>query len=131
MTPEQARAVLDGLIDDLTDDERTAQAFAEIVVQEAQRRAGGHPTPQARMAASGIAARNGHVYGAAGTIVTGRGGSVPLGQIIFGAEFGSSVWTQFGPRQSRGAWLFPAGQDQKSVDRLEDEYVAPLIDRAI
>jgi len=130
-TPEQARLILDRLIDALTDDDATAQAFAEIAVAEAKRRAAGHPTPQARMAATGIVARAGSITGSAGTTVSGRGGSTSLGQVWMGAEFGSNRVAQFGPYRGRGAWLYPAATDDESVARLEREYIEPLIDRMI
>ena len=128
---ESANAKLQAVGRDLGDDEATAQAFADLVVKAAKRRAQGRPTPQARMAATGIEARNGAVYGSASRIVSGRGGSVPLGEIVWGAEMGSSTYRQFGPRASGGHWIFPAGRDQAVADELSRTYVEQVIDRHV
>lgn len=115
----------------LTDDDAIAQAYAELVIVQARKRAAGHPTPQARMAATGIEARNGALYGAPGRIVFGRGGAVALGEIVWGAEMGSSIYRQFGARHSRGAWLYPAGEDDRTVDLFERGYIEDQIVGAI
>lgn len=115
----------------LNDDEATAQAFAELVVDAAKRRAAGRPTPQARMAATGIEARRGAVYGSSSRIVTGKGGSTTLGAIAWGAEMGSTRFRQFGARHSGGTWIFPAGNDPAVADRLSATYVEQIIDRNV
>ena len=32
-----------------------------------------------------------------------------------GAEFGSTQYAQFGPRNSRGYWLFPSFEDKSAI----------------
>jgi hypothetical protein len=113
----------------MSDDDRIAQAYAELALESARRLAAGRPTPQARMAASGIEARQGALYGAAGRIVFGRGGPVPLGEIGWGAEMGSSLYPQFGPRHAQGAFLRPAGEDDDTVAEFERTWIDAEISR--
>lgn len=129
-TLESAAAKLAAIQRELTDRDAVAQAYAEATVDQARRLAAGHPTPQARMAASGIEARDGKVYGSASAIVIGYpGGPVPLGEIAWGAEMGSSIYPAFGPRHSRGAWLYPAGDSDATVAQVEDTYVDAVLDK--
>lgn len=106
MTPDAAARALRGLSDALQDTDGLADAYVQSVLEQAVRRAGGHPTAQARMAASGMQVEQGAIVGDAGTTVSGRGGSVALGEVLWGSDRGSSLYRQFGPRQP-GAWLTP------------------------
>lgn len=107
VSPAQAARSIDRLADELDRPAELAQAIADAVLGQARRRAAGRPTPQARMAASGLIAARGSIIAPAGRIVRGRGGSPFLGDVIGGAEFGSSIYPQFGPRRS-GAFLSPS-----------------------
>jgi hypothetical protein len=110
---------LDGGAHDLAD------PYAEAVLDAARSAASGRPTPQARMAASGLQADHGSILAPAGVLVSGRGGRpASLQDLILGAEFGSSTYAQFGPRNSRGYWLWPAadsGDAMDAADRAMDE----------
>jgi hypothetical protein len=128
-TLESANAKLSAISRELTDRREAAQAYAEATVDQARKLAAGRPTPQARLAASGIEARDGAVYGGASRIVSGFGGSVPLGEIAWGAEMCSSIYQQFGPRHSRGAWLYPAGDSDATVAQVENDWVDAILDR--
>lgn len=68
------------------------------------------------MAASGLTADHGAILGSAGSIVTGRGGSARLGDLIGGAEFGSGTYRQFAARNPRGYWLMPAADSEEALD---------------
>jgi hypothetical protein len=86
-----------------------ADPYAEAVLETARSAAGSHPTPQSRMAASGLIAQRGAVIAPGGALVSGAGGRpASLAQIIAGAEYGSDTYTQFASRNPRGYWLFPA-----------------------
>ena len=126
---DQLQGKLAAIGRDLTDEDDVAQAWAEATVIEGRRRAAGRPTPQARMASTGVRALAGAIAGAG--IVSGRGGSVPVGAIFWGSEFGSSIYRQFGPRHSRGSWLYPAGESDAVLDRVERLFVDPVLDRHI
>jgi hypothetical protein len=112
---------LDGEAHDLAD------PYAEAALETARAAAGGHPTPQARMAASGLVADHGSVIAPGGALVTGRGGRpASLSEIIGGAEFGSSTFAQFAPRNTRGYWLVPAFDADATLaagDRALEEIV--------
>jgi hypothetical protein len=101
------------------------------MVDAARAAAGGHPTPQARMAASGIRADHGSIVAPAGTIVQGSGGRpVSVAAIIGGAEWGSSTFRQFAPRSSRGYWLMPAAESDEALtagERALDEILAAVV----
>lgn len=94
-----------------------ADPYAEGVLEAARAAAASHPTPQSRMAASGLAADHGSIVSPAGSIVTGSGGRpARLVDLIGGAEWGSSAFRQFAPRNSRGYWLIPAADAETALD---------------
>lgn len=68
------------------------------------------------MAASGLRADHGRITAPAGSIVTGRGGSARLGDLIGGAEWGSGTYRQFAPRNLRGYWLVPSADSETALD---------------
>lgn len=82
------------------------------------------------MAASGVQARQGAIWGPPGAVVFGRGGSASLSGVGWGSEFGSSIYRQFGPRHSQGAWLYPAGRDDATVEQMEQGYIDQAISKA-
>lgn len=110
------------------------QSAARAILDQARRNASRRPTPQARMVASGMMARNGTVIGFGSRRVFGSGspGGVRLGFLSYGAEFGSSTHSQFGPRRTEGYWLHPAAEDHNpDLDREHEDYVDKAIDAAI
>lgn len=69
------------------------------------------------MVAAGLEADHGSIVGPAGSIVTGAGGRpARLGDLIGGAEWGSSRHRQFAPRNSRGYWLMPAADSDRALE---------------
>ena len=88
---ERGAVVLAALLDALDGDAHAlADPYAEAVLATARSAAGSRPTPQARMAASGLRADRGSVIAPSGSIVTGSGGRpASLAEIIGGAEWGS------------------------------------------
>ena len=113
------------------------QTAAKRVLERARRNAAARPTPQARMVASGMQARNGAVIGFGSRRVFGRGAEsgVKLGLIAFGSEFGSFA-KQFGAPWEQGPgsgyWLHPAAEgDNPGLDKAQEEHVDQAIDTAI
>lgn len=126
---QKVRAAMDRLAAELEDRrDDLADTYARWTLERARTNAGGRPTPQARMAASGLEVGAGGVLGDPGTVVHGRGGSATLADVGGGSEFGSTIYPQFGPRQGRGAWLAPAVDDAPEGARPEAER---LLDDAI
>lgn len=68
------------------------------------------------MAASGLEVAGSRITSPAGSIVTGAGHSARLVDVIGGAEFGSSTYRQFAPRNTRGYWLVPAADSEAALD---------------
>lgn len=113
------------------------QTAARAILEQARRNAASRPTPQARMVASGMRARNGTVIGFGSTRVFGRGSpeGVKLGYIAFGSEFGSTH-KQFGaPWESgegAGYWLHPAAEGRNpDLDDAHEKQVDHALDAAI
>jgi hypothetical protein len=125
---ERGAIVLAALLEALDGDAHAlADPYAEAVLETARSAAGGHPTPQSRMAAAGLLADRGRVIAPPGSIVTGSGGRpVSLGEIVSGAEWGSSTYPQFAPRNTRGYWLGPAF-DADSTLRAGDAALEEIV----
>jgi hypothetical protein len=108
-----------------------ADPYAEAVLAVARAAAGGHPTPQSRMAASGLRAERGSILSPPGVLVSGRGGHpVPLSAIVGSAEWGSGTYRQFAPRNVRGYWLIPSsesGEARSAGDRALAEILAAVV----
>lgn len=114
--------------------ETLRQTAAKRVLEQARRNAGARPTPQARMVASGMLARNGTVIGFASRRVFGSGsdGPVRLGVLSYGSEFGSNTHRQFGPRNESGYWLHPAAEGTNpGLDKAQEDHADKAIDAAI
>lgn len=126
-----ARA-MDALARALLDTKEAANRAAAGVLKKARQKASGRPTPQARMAASGMVVRGGSVIGFGSRRVFGRGNNgVKLGFIAYGAEFGSSANGRFGPRNEAGYWLHPAAEGPNpDVDKAHEDDVDDAIDDA-
>lgn len=95
-------------------------AYAEAVLQEAQRRAGGRPTPQAPMVANAM--------GIQGDSITVLSGGTPEA-VSGGSEWGSNIYRQFGPRNNGGYWLMPATESQPAL-AAGDAYLDLLAEKA-
>ena len=110
------------------------QTAARRILDQARRNAGRRPTPQARMVASGMQARNGTVIGFGSRRIFGSGsdGPVKLGHLAYGSEFGSSTHRQFGPRNESGYWLHPAAEgNNPELDEAQEDHADKAIDAAI
>lgn len=105
----------------LRDSEGLSNAYAEGVLAEAQRRAAGKPTPQSRMAADAMGVR--------GSEIAVLSGGDPAA-VAYGAEMGSAIYRQFGPRNEGGYWLFPAGESQEA-ESVGDRYLEGMLDRVV
>lgn len=106
-----------------------ADPYAEAVLETARSAAGGHPTPQSRMAASGLTVSHGVISGAPGTIVQGAGGDpVSLGSILYGAEWGSNTYHQFPRARRSGYWLYPSANKDGPVSAA-DRALESLLER--
>lgn len=90
------------LSDDLEGSQAISEGYAEALLRQAQGVAASHPTPQARMAAQAMGVRN-------GTILSLSGGAPA--DVAPGSEFGSGIYRQFGPRNTRGYWLLPSAEN--------------------
>lgn len=124
-TPEQADRILRRLAGTLEDRAKRAelsQAYAGEIRTIAVARAGSRPTPQAPMVAGALTVRGDAVLAPAGAYAMSSSGPVRVGDIAFGAEYGSDTYTQFGPRRSSGYFLGPATEevDDSAGDRWLD-----------
>ena len=128
VTPDEAARRIAGFAASLGS-EAAAAAFATAWIKEAKTVANTGPSPQARMAASGIQVSGAHVVGPANALVSRSSspGSVPLGDILFGSEFGSSIYPQFGGRTTTGNWLFKSADSPNVMAAFETEYVDKAI----
>lgn len=98
-----ARAI-DSLVARLADPDAVRDAIGQSAASEINARGSRTGVPrQAHLVAGAFSYRteairlNGYALAGNGT----------AGQLVFGAEFGSDRYTQFGPRRSGGAWIFP------------------------
>lgn len=115
-----ARAI-NRLIESLRAGDSLTEPYAEAVLREAQSRAQGKPTPQARMAADAMVRQGSQL------IVLAEG---PPAEVSGGSEWGSSIYKQFGPRNEGGYWLMPATESTQALDAgdraLEDVMQAAI-----
>jgi hypothetical protein len=86
---------------------KLATAYAGEVVNAARTLAAPHPSPQARLAASGLMTRGGRIFLRSRWATDSHGRRARLGAIMSGAEFGSSRTVMFGPPSS-GHFIRPA-----------------------
>lgn len=112
-----------GLVDRLESSQGLEDEYAKAVLREAQGIAAGKPTPQARMAAQAMGVRE-------GTILSLSQG--PPGEVAEGSEFGSGIYHQFGPRNTRGYWLLPAANDpDPSTIGVGEKWLDETVEAAI
>lgn len=123
VTPAEWKRIAGRLVDKLQKHDGLEDRFLRSVLDQAQGIAAGKPTPQARMAAEGMGVRN-------GTILSLSGG--PPAEVAAGSEFGSGIYRQFGPRNTRGYWLLPTGEDPGAGTIAEGEdWVDETVEAAI
>jgi hypothetical protein len=123
VSPEQASRILSDLSDRLEASDELPEAYARALLDQAQRKASLKPTPQARMAAQGMGVRG-------GTILSLSGGAP--GAVAVGSEFGSTIYRQFGPRNTRGYWLLPSAENpDPGTIAAGDEAVEDVVRAAI
>jgi hypothetical protein len=99
----------------------TAEAAARLL-DESRRAAAGHPTPQSRMAASGLTVAAGEIIGHPSTTVHGTGGPATLGGGFgFGAISGGDRRHGLAAPRRGGYWLIPQA-------RAMGDYLEPITD---
>ena len=83
------------------------EPYAEALAAQARRIATSRPTPQARMVGEAIRPEGESILVPSSAMLRPRiGPSVLAGNVAGGAEFGSSIYPQFGPRRgSPGAFM--------------------------
>jgi hypothetical protein len=120
-TLAQGRRILDEIFDTIEDGEGLIEAYGRGVLQEAVSRAHGRPTPQAPMAADAMGIRGSSI-----TVLTGGAPEA----VSAGSEWGSDIYTQFGPRNDGGYWLMPATESAAALG-AGDAYLEVIMDNAI
>lgn len=131
VTPAQGSERIEKFLAQVTDPEVVGAEFARQMLETAMRSAQSASSPQAPMASTGLELAGAQIRGPAGALVSSSTGSVELGRILFGSEFGSDLYTQFGPRVERGQWLFPAADEPAVIAAVERETVDRLITEAV
>lgn len=123
VTVTEGRRRLAELSRRLAEGSEIAEPYAAAVAAQAKRVAAGHPTPQARMAASALVVHGSSLGVSSLAVVQGRGGRpVRASAIAGGSEYGSSSYPQFGPRRrAPGAWLGSAATRPDSSTQAAGE----------
>ncbi len=85
-----------------------AARYARAVAAAAARKASGAPSPQAAAVSTGLAVSGGTITVADRQVLSGGGRAADL---FWGAERGSTLYRQMGPRVNGGAWMAPAAND--------------------
>lgn len=119
MTVSEGRRRLRTLIREMGGKTPLIQAVMPAVENAARRNAATHPTPQSRIAATGL-----KVAGPKKTWLMVPRSSGLAGALAGGSEWGGKRYRQFGPARSSPAWL-------GAVAEREDPAVAAALDRAI
>lgn len=115
-----ARA-LDKLSRALESGEELLGPFLNAVLAEAKSRGSSRPTPQAPMASSALVISGNSI----GVLSEGTPQDVSGG-----SEWGSDIYTQFGPRNNRGWWLMPS-TESSNVLSAGDAALENVIQSAI
>lgn len=133
VTIREGRSRLSELQAQLEDAQEVAEAYAQALAAQARRVAAGHPTPQARMAASALMVQGSSLGISSVAVVTGKGGSVLASRIAGGSEFGSSTYPQFGPRRrAPGSWLgAAAARPDSSTQAAAEDALDHLVAEAV
>lgn len=113
----------------LADPREVADAYGQELVSQA--RARGLSTsspPQAPLVAGAVQYSQGSISLASST----PAGHGTAGELLGGAEYGSSLFRQFGPHSSRGHWLWPTLMQPpaEAIDQA-DRALDDLIEDAI
>jgi hypothetical protein len=121
--PEQIALAIGRIVDALADPVAVRDAYGAATAAEIRKRGARTWLPrQAHLVASSIDYADGRIAAATGR----QAGQGTVGALLFGAEFGSSTFRQFGPRRSGGTWLFPTieapppGAVDDAADALDD-----------
>lgn len=110
----KARAATDRLYKALDQPNQLEAVTARALLDAAQSSANRRPTPQAAMVAAGFTVSGQAIRGPSGT----------LAEITMGAEFGSTIFRQFGGRHGAGSWLFPTlTAPPATVEREQSDYL--------
>lgn len=109
MTDANAAArAISKLADELRDPEAVQDAYGQELAESARTRGNLVSVPrQAHLVADAVGYSDGRIQLASGA-QAGRG---TAGELLGGAEYGSSIYQQFGPHSSRGHWLWPTIMD--------------------
>lgn len=122
-TLEEGQRAIQRLIDRLERPEGLEHEYAEALLRQAQDTASGKPTPQARMAADAMGVQRGEILS-----LTGGAPS----EVAVGSEFGSTIYRQFGPRNTRGYWLLPSAESPNAATiRAGEDWLNDAIEAAI
>lgn len=113
----QAADILNEIAESLEASEGLAEAYARAMLDKGIANAAGHPTPQSRMAAAAMG-----IQGQSIRVLTGG----PPAEVSAGSEWGSNIYTQFGPRNEEGWWLLPAGESEE-VRAAGDAYLEQMM----
>ena len=118
------------LVRDLADPERVADAYGSQLAADSRAAGQRQGVPrQAHLVAPAIVYQDGRIRAAYGA-QAGRG---TVSELLGGAEYGSDLYSQFGPHSSRGHWLWPTIQDPTPEAALQagDRELEQLIRSAI
>jgi hypothetical protein len=123
-----ARAI-DELVRRLSDPEEIAQAIASSTASEINAQGARTSSPAQASIVAGAFSAQGDTMHLNSYASAGRG---TAGELIWGSEFGSERFTQFGPRHSSGSWVFPTIRTMpKPVVKAGDDAVDELIGDAL
>ena len=128
--PKEVSRALARIVDRLSASQELAEAFLAGTIRDAQQKASLRPSPQAPMAAAGLHIERGSRLG-----LSSLTGGSPAAEVAIGSEFGSGLYRQFGPRNPRGNWLFPAIEapspgTMQSAEAEVDSVIAEEVARA-
>lgn len=128
-SPDAAERSLRRIADQLRDGAAIRDAFGAQVAADVRAAGGRAGRPrQAHLVAGAIHYEAGSIVSAS-SWPAGRGS---VGDLLWGAVFGSDVYRQFGPRRSGGYWLFPQIADPSPAaidagDRSIDQLIAEAV----
>lgn len=120
-TLQEGQRAIDRLIEALRAPTDLSEAYARATLENAASRAASKPTPQSRMAYEAMGVQGSDILALAGH---------PAAEVAAGSEWGSVIYTQFGPRNERGWWLQPSAEDQQTLS-AGDDALDDLIQRAV
>ena len=100
------------------------EAVLPAAQAQAKRYAGAHPTPQSRIAATGLVVR--------GLTLEVPPSSGLAYEVAGGSEYGSTLYRQFGPRRSSPAWLGRVAEgNDPAIVSAGDKALEEIMDRHI